>query len=94
MTAVPSLAERPEGRRSFTDADGVSWTLAEEPIPLADWTSADEDSHRAGYAVGWLHFTCVDRRKRLRLYPARWWTLSDAQLDRLSRRASAFHPDA
>lgn len=69
------------------DADGHRWTVVEEPFPWAEWTSADEDSHRAGYAVGWLHFACAECRRRLRLFPVRWRALPDAELDRLCRRA-------
>lgn len=73
--------------RRFTDARGLRWTVAQESIPRADWTTADEDNHRAGYGVGWLHFACAACRRRLRLFPVRWQALSDAELDRLCRRA-------
>ena len=86
-SATASGAGEHEGQRSFTDSDGRHWSVVEELIPRADWTAADDDGHRAGYAVGWLHFHCADLRKRLRLFPVRWRALSDAELDRLCRRA-------
>jgi hypothetical protein len=89
--ATPSPAGEPDGLRQFTDAAGRHWTVAEERIPHTDWTQADDDGHHAGYAVGWLHFTCAETQKRLRLFPRHWRTLSDAELDRLCRRALGFH---
>jgi hypothetical protein len=88
--ATPSPASEPNGLRPFTDAEGRHWTVAEERIPHTDWTQAD-DGHRAGYAVGRLHFTRAEMQKWLRLFPRHWRTLSDAELDRLCRRALEFH---
>lgn len=76
--------------RYFTDAQGRRWTVVEEPIPRRDWTSADEDTHHAGYPVGWLSFSSGPVRRRLRLFPAYWWTLPDAELARLCHRAREF----
>ena len=81
-----------EARRQFTDAEGLRWTVAQERIPRDEWTSADEDNHRAGDAVGWLHFGCAECRRRLRLFPSLWLALSDAELDRLCRRAREVPP--
>ena len=75
--------------RQFTDPEGRRWTVVEERIPPADWTSADEDHYLAGYGVGWLYFDCAEWRKRLRFFPLLWQTLTDAELDRLCRRALA-----
>ena len=91
-TGAASLARAPEGSRQFTDAEGHRWTVVEEWIARVDWTASDEDSHRAGYGVGWLHFACTEHRKRLRLYPVLWLALSDAELDRLCRRAREVPP--
>ena len=71
----------------FSDAEGRHWTVTEEPIPEGEWTSADEETGRSGYAVGWLTFVCGMVRKRLRLFPMQWRCLSDAELERLCRRA-------
>ena len=73
--------------RRFSDADGRRWTVTEEPIPASEWTSADEDTDRSGYAVGWLAFVCGTVRKRLRLFPKQWRSLADPELERLCRRA-------
>jgi hypothetical protein len=89
--ALPRANES-EAARQFTDAEGLRWTVVEERIPSDDWTSADEENHRAGYGVGWLHFCCAALRRRLRLFPAIWQTLSDADLDRLCRRALRTRP--
>ena len=77
----------PDGPRYFRDSRGRRWALTEELTPLAEWTSADAETHRSGYPVGWLSFVSGSLRKRLRLFPAQWRTLSDAELDRLCRRA-------
>lgn len=77
----------PRAARHFSDADGRRWTVTEEPIPASEWTSADEDADRAGYPVGWLAFVCGSVRKRLRLFPKQWHALTDAELERLCRRA-------
>ena len=89
---VPPASGGPTPPRKFTDPEGRRWTVTEEQIPRADWTSADLDHHRAGYGVGWLQFACAARRKRLRLFPADWQGLSDAELDRLCRRALEMPP--
>ena len=89
--ATSSLAREPEGPRRFTDAAGRHWTVTEELIPPAEWTLADKDGHAAGYAVGWLHFSCAGLRKRLRFFPSHWRTFSDAALDQLCRRALELH---
>ena len=73
--------------RRFSDAEGRCWTVTEEPIPEREWTSADADSDRSGYSVGWLAFVCGTVRKRLRLFPKHWRSLTDAELERLCRRA-------
>ena len=86
-SATPSLAGEHDGQRSFTDSDGRHWRVTEELIPRAEWTASDDDGHRAGYAVGWLVFHGAELRKRLRLFPVHWRTLSDEALDRLCRRA-------
>ena len=90
--ATSSLAQEAEGPRRFTDAEGRHWTVREEFIPQAEWTLTDRDGHAAGYAVGWLHFSCGKRRKRLRFFPSHWRTFTDAALDQLCRRALEFHP--
>jgi hypothetical protein len=59
----------------------------EHLLPPVGWSSADAESDRAGYPVGWLCFSCGTERKRLRLFPAAWRMLSDADLERLCRRA-------
>jgi hypothetical protein len=87
-----SRAGESEVTRQFTDADGLRWTVVEVRIPSDDWTSADEEHHRAGYVVGWLHFSCAAWRRKLRLFPAIWRSLSDAELDRLCRRALETRP--
>jgi hypothetical protein len=79
-----------DGARYFTDAEGRRWRVTEDPTPLEEWTSADEETRHAGYPVGWLSFVCDTMQKRLRLFPARWRALSDAELDRLCRRARLF----
>jgi hypothetical protein len=81
---------QPDGPRYFRDGDGQRWAVAEEPTPRGEWSSADRETHRSGYPVGWLSFVCGTLRKRLRLFPAEWRTLSDAELDRLCRRAREF----
>ena len=73
--------------RRFSDADGRCWTVTEDLIAEREWTSADEESDRSGYPVGWLTFVCGTVRKRLRLFPRQWRSLSDAELERLCRRA-------
>jgi hypothetical protein len=89
--ALPRTGD-PEATRQFTDAEGLRWTVVEERFPSADWTSADEDHHRAGYGVGWLHFGCAAWARRLRLFPTIWQKLSDVELDRLCRRALEKRP--
>ena len=79
----------PNDARRFIDREGRPWTVAEEPFPRQEWTSADEETHRAGHPVGWLRFTSAGLRRRLRLFPARWRTLPPAELERLCRRAMA-----
>ena len=76
-----------DGPRSFTGLDGRRWTASEEPTPPDEWSSADRETHGSGYPVGWLSFACDGVRKRLRLFPAHWRALSDAELDRLCQRA-------
>lgn len=76
----------------FTDVEGRHWTVGEELLAPGDWNPSDDDSHRAGYGVGWLHFTSAHMRKRLRLFPRHWRTLSDAELASLSQRALAVQP--
>ena len=82
--------EGPEGpgrSRRFRDSQGRGWTVAEEPTPAEEWTSADEETWRAGYPVGWLSFTCGALRKRLRLFPTHWRLLPDSTLEQLCGRA-------
>ena len=74
-------------RREFHDSAGYVWLAYEQPIPEAEWTTADEQSALAGYGVGWLHFESGNCWRRLRLYPSHWHRLSDAQLEGLCRRA-------
>jgi hypothetical protein len=83
-------AGEPGAPRYFTDAHGRRWKVVEEPIPSRDWTSADQDTHLSGYPVGWLTFSFRRVRKRLRLFPAYWWALPDAELARLCHRAREF----
>ena len=93
VTATVSVrGGEPNGRRWFIDAEGRHWTVAEELIPRAEWTTADEESHRAGYGVGWLHFTSAAVRKQRRFFPLHWRTLSDAELETLCERALAISP--
>ena len=77
----------PEGIREFRDGAGQLWTVWESPIPTAEWTTADEQAHLAGYGVGWLCFQCGARLRRHRLYAARWRQLSDARLEQLRELA-------
>ena len=77
----------PAGARRFADADGRRWSVVEDLFPRDLWTTADEDTNRSGYPVGWLRFTCDDLHKRLRLFPTGWRSLTEAQLERLCRRA-------
>ena len=95
MTSVGRVRDgQRDGPRYFRDAEGRRWTVTEEPTPKAEWTSADGETHRSGFPVGWLSFVCGALRKRLRLFPAHWQTLSDAELERLCRRAREFRaPD-
>ena len=74
-------------RREFHDTAGHVWLAYEQPIPEAEWTTADEQSALAGYGVGWLYFESGTRWRRLRLYPTHWHQLSDIQLEGLCRRA-------
>ena len=78
------------GRRQFSDVLGRAWTVYEAAIPRRDWTSADEDTNRAEFGVGWLWFECGAYRRRLRLYPKRWDLLSDRQLERLCARGMPY----
>jgi hypothetical protein len=87
MPVARVRAGDPDGLRCFRDGEGLRWTVTEEPTPLGEWSSADEETHRSGYPVGWLSFVGDTRRKRLRLFPAHWRTLSDAELEQLCRRA-------
>ncbi|MBV9111024.1 MAG: hypothetical protein JO306_16580 [Gemmatimonadetes bacterium] len=77
----------PGGRREFRDGTGRLWTVWESPIPSDEWTPADEQTHLAGYGVGWLCFQSGAQLRRHRLYAARWCGLSDAHLDRLRELA-------
>jgi hypothetical protein len=86
--AAAAFAGRRQGaRREFRDAAGREWVAYERPILAAEWTTADIQSDLAGYGVGWLCFESAERRLRLRLYPKQWHRLSDAELERLCRRA-------
>jgi hypothetical protein len=75
------------GPRQFVDAQGRRWAITEDLLPPAEWNSSDAETHRAGYAVGWLCFCCGTERKRLRLFPAAWRTLSGADIERLCGHA-------
>ena len=78
----------PDGaRRTFADQRGGSWTVREERIGVADWSSSDVESSESGYGVGWLVFERGDERRRLRLYPAVWHQASDHELRKLCARA-------
>lgn len=70
-------------RREFRDAAGRTWIVSESPIPTGEWTTADDETWRAGYGVGWLCFQCGTTRRRRRMYPKRWSRLSDVELERL-----------
>ena len=90
MTPAAGDRDRPgdsRGPRRFIDARGRAWEARAHLEAREDWSSADEETHRSGYPVGWLHFTSGEVRKRLRLFPPNWWTLDDAELERLARRA-------
>lgn len=73
--------------REFRDADDRLWTVFESLIPRSEWTTADSDTFRAGYGIGWLCFETRDEWRHLRLYPTHWATLADASLIRLWRQA-------
>jgi hypothetical protein len=81
---APAAADESRG---FVDVQGRRWAVTEELAPTGEWNSSDEDTHRSGYPVGWLWFASDGMRKRLRLFPAGWRTLADAELERLCRRA-------
>ena len=91
--AVPVAVDlAPESaRRTLTDTRGRIWAVREDRIPPEEWSAADADQAAHGYGPGWLLFELgADTRKRLRLYPARWDKLPDADLERLCARARRF----
>jgi hypothetical protein len=63
------------------------WTVHEDRTPPDEWSTADLESSRHGYGVGWLIFEGGDVRKRLRLYAANWHESSGQELEQLCGRA-------
>jgi len=95
-TALPSCYTPQQVR--FTDRRGVLWTVRcahrpadGEPAPVAGALPVidDEGSRIAACREGrcWLEFTAGRERRRLRLVPPRWYTLSPAALAVLCEEA-------
>jgi hypothetical protein len=70
--------------RQFTDRSGITWTVSEtrDQSPSFPYQREGHDMPR-----GWLEFICNEDRRRLRLYPDHWVTLTDQQLEELCARA-------
>ena len=65
-----------EGRRTFTDEEGILWDVREVKNPDYD--------RRGGKS---LLFDSVHAFRRVRQYPDNWMDLTDAELAEISRRA-------
>ena len=85
-------------RVRFTDRRGVLWTVrcahtlaaAPAPVPGALPVLIDDEGVRiAACRAGrcWLEFAAGSERRRLRLVPPRWYTLSPAALALLCEEA-------
>jgi hypothetical protein len=74
-------------RREFRGLDERIWAVFESLIPVAEWTTADHDTFRAGYGIGWLCFETKGEKRNIRMYPRNWSKLNDGGLIRLWDRS-------
>ena len=74
---------------TFTDSQGVIWSVWDVARPIAEKASMD---YLAGgeFRNGWLCFQPAlgDERRRLGDYPENWFTLDGEQLEHLCKRAT------
>lgn len=90
LSSVPTQRQLRMAERSFSDRNGVAWTVHE-----VRRTADSAGNVRPELEQGWLLFLSATERRRFGPPPVAWDSPSDAELEELGERALLLkHADA